>query len=105
MKTEFPDKKYKIVDTEDRSPTNFDQYYTNQGLIDFNPKDGNFWDNTDTFELYPNWWLEEVPDYEEEMIKMLEKVLYDLENVHGSWITPDSHVDLENLLTKLKQQS
>lgn len=55
-------KRYIIVDVVERLPNASDQYYTNQGLLDFNPKNGNFWDDTDTFELYPNWWLEEVEE-------------------------------------------
>lgn len=66
-------KKYIIVNTEDRLPKTFDQYYTNQGLLDFNPKDGNFWDDTDTYELYPNWWLEEVN--EDELAELLQEAI------------------------------
>lgn len=66
-------KRYIIVDVVERLPTTYDQYYTNQGLLDFNPKNGNFWDDTDTFELYPNWWLEEVE--ENELAELLQEAV------------------------------
>ncbi|MCT4321831.1 hypothetical protein [Elizabethkingia anophelis] len=65
--------KYIIVNTQDRLPTESDQYYTDQGKIDFSNKNGNFWDENDEFELYPNWWLEEKEDHSEEMLSLLEK--------------------------------
>ncbi len=46
------------------------------------------------------YWLEEVPDYEDEMKEMLEWCRnYIIEETHA--VVPD----LESLLTKLKQQS
>ncbi|WP_407475416.1 hypothetical protein [Elizabethkingia anophelis] len=67
--------KYIIVNTEERLPTESDQYYTDKGKIDFSHKNGNFWDENDEFELYPNWWLEEKEDHSEEMLSLLEELI------------------------------
>ncbi|MDV3674468.1 hypothetical protein CMU30_13885 [Elizabethkingia anophelis] len=66
--------KYIIVNTEERLPTESDQYYTDQGKIDFSNKNGNFWDENDEFELYPNWWLEEKEDHSEEMLFVMKQM-------------------------------
>lgn len=70
-------KRYIIVEVDERLPTASDQYYTNQGLLDFNPKNNDFWDDTDTYELYPNWWLEEVE--ENELAELLQEAINHLD--------------------------
>ncbi|MCT4088839.1 hypothetical protein HZP82_15780 [Elizabethkingia anophelis] len=97
--------KYIIVNTQDRLPTESDQYYTDQGKIDFSNKNGNFWDENDEFELYPNWWLEEKEDHSEEMLSMLEDVkLFFKPHPHFSF-TDDQESTLEQieeLINKVK---
>lgn len=53
----------------------------------------------------PEYWLEEVPDYEDEMREMLEELLYDLENKEDPWRTVENHEKIKSLLTKLKTES
>ncbi|AZB23602.1 bacteriocin [Chryseobacterium bernardetii] len=52
---------------------------------------------------WTEYWLEEVPDYEEEMKDLLVKV--DEEQCLLGYVTSDTHCDLEELLTKLKTES
>lgn len=66
--------KYTKVSTVDRLPNQSDIYSTNLGDIDFHVHDGNFWDADDNFEMYPEYWLEPVPDREEEMREMLQRI-------------------------------
>lgn len=102
--------KYIIVNTQDRLPTESDQYYTDQGKIDFSNKNGNFWDENDEFELYPNWWLEEVPDHSEEMLSVLSEVMrfkHELRMIMSDKLQyPDNFLkalnDAEQLINKVK---
>lgn len=48
-------------------------------------------------------YLKEVPDYEDEMKEMLEKV--DEEQSLLGYVTSDTHSELDELLTKLKTES
>ena len=104
------EKKYRIVDAEERLPNQPDQYYTSLGLIDFVPKNGNFWDETDSYELYPNWWLEEVEDHEEEIIAMLERMKVNIVHTsirgHNKLLTLEEvdrfSDDVEDLIDKIK---
>ncbi|MCT3814515.1 hypothetical protein CMT92_07305 [Elizabethkingia anophelis] len=104
--------KYIIVNTQDRLPTESDQYYTDQGKIDFSNKNGNFWDENDEFELYPNWWLEEVPDHSEEMLSLLERIRINfLFSTKGGFDKPVSEElilkmceEVDELINKVKNE-
>jgi hypothetical protein len=72
------------------------------GFYPFDPEDEHdveWWKET------PEYWLLEVPDYEEEMNEMLESILYDLENKEDPWRTVENHEKIKTLLTKLKTES
>jgi hypothetical protein len=102
------EKKYRIVETDKRKPTAFDQYYTSLGLLDFNDKDGEFWDDTDSFELYPNYWLEEIDENEDrDMIKIthIEILLNELHNdLAKSIIDMKVYSPLSKQLLEIKQK-
>ncbi|WP_395762363.1 hypothetical protein ACH34C_07085 [Elizabethkingia anophelis] len=104
--------KYIIVNTQDRLPTESDQYYTDHGKIDFSNKNGNFWDENDEFELYPNWWLEEKEDHSEEMLSLLERIRINfLFSTKGGFDEPVSEElilkmceEVDELINKVKNE-
>ena len=69
------EKKYRIVNSEDRLPAKHGQYYTSNGLLYFyfTKGKGNFWDENDDHELYPHFWLEEIESYEFEILEKLQE--------------------------------
>ncbi|WP_353166397.1 hypothetical protein [Empedobacter brevis] len=88
------EKKYRIVNSEDRLPEKDGKYYTSNGLLDFYfiKGKGDFWDQNDDYELYPNFWLEEIESYEFEMLDMLKDII-EQENISQS-----AHDEIINLI-------
>lgn len=100
-------RKYVEVKPSDRLPDEKGEYIavidpeTNfAGFFSFDPEDHadvEWWKET------PEYWLEEKPDYEDEMKEMLFKV--DEEQSLLGYVTSDTHSELDELLTKLKTES
>ncbi|MEN5306793.1 hypothetical protein ABE425_04715 [Chryseobacterium cucumeris] len=63
--------KYIKVSVSDRTPDIRDYYDTNVGLILFTPHNKRWETENDSIE----YWLHEVPDYEDEMKEMLEEAI------------------------------
>lgn len=97
--------KYLEVKPSDRLPAEKGEYIavidpeTNfAGFFSFDPEDPTdveWWKET------PEYWLEERPDYEDEMKEMLEFIYGYGEKIEWSKVRPQ----LEELLTKLKTES
>lgn len=113
--------KYIKVSVSDRLPDESTElyFYCNDGYCnagDYN-KDLNSFTDLDGARYsteYIDYWLQEVPDYEEEMKKMLERVINAFETdyvVDGEivdkpyeWLQ-DVYKETKSLLTKLKTES
>ena len=66
--------KYKRIDIKERTPEDEGYYYTSHGGFDWNIKEQYFQNDEGENLDYINYWLEEVPDRESELIEMLERV-------------------------------
>jgi hypothetical protein len=105
--------KFIKVSTADRPPEKRDYFHTDKGQLTFLPFAG--WYRGCMKVGDPDYWLLEVPDYEEEMKEMLEKSLDFIEEISmlipANW--PEKFRDhynrktleIEELLTKLKTES
>ncbi|WP_347219345.1 hypothetical protein [Chryseobacterium sp.] len=98
--------KYKKVAVSDRLPNRSGDFLTSIGWLYFNP-DTKEWGFHFPFST-PEYWLEEVPDYEDEMREMFEKAIQYLNQcdwcpnmveTYGNFV-----MNSTELLTKLKQQ-
>lgn len=88
--------KYIKVAVSDRLPEESDYFNTDDGWVQFNKYDKKFW-LEGVYEVHPQYWLEEIPDYEEEMREMLEKVCTELYRTDNSMAT-----EVKTLLNTLK---
>ena len=93
--------KTKYIKVSERLPDNDGDYSTDQGELSFKVKTKDWYYAGWRYNHKVGFWLEEVPDYEEEMKDLLVKV--DEEQCLLGYVTSDTHCDLEELLTKLKQ--
>lgn len=93
--------KYKKVATSDRLPNETDYFITENGELQFNIHDQKFW-LEGTHEMHPYWWLEEVPDYEDEMREMLEDLVKSFDSCVGYGHPASDRA--KELLIKTKQQ-
>ena len=66
--------KYKRVDIKERTPEYEGYYYTSHGGYDWNIKEQYFQNDEGENLDYINYWLEEVPDRESELIEMLDRI-------------------------------
>lgn len=66
--------KFIKVSVEKRLPQEADYYTTDQGEAQFNIYDKKFWLEKE-YEINPKYWLEEVPDREEEMSEAAKELL------------------------------
>ncbi|MGE8528486.1 hypothetical protein [Chryseobacterium rhizosphaerae] len=111
--------KYIKVAVSDRLPEESDYFNTDDGWVQFNKYDKKFW-LEGVYEVHPQYWLEEVPDHEEEMREMLEECLKSfnwicdnckLPAIDEENIEDQIHYigyrkqELETLLTKINKQS
>lgn len=103
-------RKYVEVKTSEKLPAEKGEYIavvdpeTNfAGFFYFDPEDPadvEWWKET------PEYWLQEVPDYEDEMKEMLEKAKKVLIHYSKNLKTTDPTIsEIEELLTKLKTES
>ncbi|TQM18304.1 hypothetical protein [Chryseobacterium aquifrigidense] len=81
-----------VIDPE----SNFASFYS---FDPEDPADVEWWKET------PEYWLEERPDYEDEMKKALEETKDSLYNYAGSMDQIELVEKIESLLTKLKTES
>ena len=93
--------KFIKVSTADRLPVEKDYYDTNLGFIEFNPQTSRWAIENDWIE----YWLQEVPDYEEDLESMVDELIWELRITED----PGRHTEMidkaNSLLTKLKTES
>ena len=66
--------KFIRVAVEERLPKKGGSVFSDIGQIFFNNKSKKFEDRDYSDLVYPKWWLLEIPDREDEMLQMLERV-------------------------------
>ncbi|CAD0220380.1 hypothetical protein [Chryseobacterium sp. JV274] len=105
--------KYIKVSTADRLPDESDYFNTDDGWVQFNIHDKKFW-LEGVYEVHPKYWLEEVNDYEDEMMELLTELT---EAIEFESIIIKENIDndgwenfggrlydkAKNLLTKIKE--
>ncbi|MBP1165080.1 hypothetical protein JOE44_001964 [Chryseobacterium sp. PvR013] len=89
--------KYIKVSVSERNPSQTKEYITNMGVLKFSLA-LNYFFNIDGWQMKPKYWLQEVPDYEDEILAMLEIVCTELYKTDNSLAT-----EVKSLLTKIKQ--
>lgn len=92
--------KYIKVNTADRLPEKGGTYLSELGEVFFAQSSGKFEHNYEAHNVYPEFWLSPVPDREEEMREMLEKVLKI--NHHHKFNGHLINEQIEQLLNELK---
>ncbi|MFP3835379.1 hypothetical protein [Chryseobacterium sp. SIMBA_028] len=98
--------KFIKVSVEERKPTISKAYHTNLGIVMYDDNIGVFY-KPGHHNIQIDFWLEEVPDMEDEMIELMKKLDTELDyqdrcremtgELYECWD------DLKSLLTKLKQ--
>lgn len=100
MKTKFIK-----VSVQERLPTKTNKYFTDKGLAIFGEVMRTW--HLDNLRIYPNYWLEEVPDLEEEMREMLERMKINLlfvsEKGFNKLLTDDEIEKFTNEIDELLQ--
>lgn len=90
--------KFIRVAVEERLPTEPGEYNTEVGTVLFSQKMKSFLSyQGDVIQI--DWFLEEIPDREDEMLQMLEKI-YESKLIGGSTIEPD----LKSLIQSVKSK-
>lgn len=71
---------YRKVAVSERKPTKSGDYFTNEGLSFYASTYKGFEHHTDPHRVYPDWWLEPIPDPTAQLKADKEELLEALEN-------------------------
>lgn len=93
--------KYIKVQVSEMLPDESGKYNTDCGLIDYSCHTKIFFSNN-VFNYPVGYWLEEVPDREQEMKDIIESLIYELEHSRYAEDTEESIMKAKELLNTLK---
>ncbi len=97
--------KYIKVSVSERKPETAGNYNTEYGLKSYSKAMQLFIDDNGE-EIYPEYWLQEVPDYEDEMKEMLAKCMLEFGRFKAEFGQGSKlELEIKSLLTKLKTES
>ena len=95
---------YRKVAVSERKPIKSGTYFSNEEEVYYRESTKKFEHNYDAHCVYPQWWLEEIPDHtaqlqadKAELLEALEK----LRNHYG--LFPENRIEIESLIQKHKQ--
>ena len=95
---------YRKVAVSERKPIKSGTYFSNEEEVYYCESTKKFEHNYDAHCVYPQWWLEEIPDPtaqlksdKAELLEMLEKLRYHY------LLFPENRIEIESLIQKHKQ--